>query len=112
MCNKLESLNIPILFLKRPQFGTSQMVISYHFFNEGNAQYGDGKPNEENGTLQVDIFSKKANYTSTVSEVKTLLEGANFMYFDGDDNIDQLSPNEQIYHKILRFNYVESEVIE
>lgn len=105
----LEVLGLPINFLKRPQFGKSKTVISYHFFNQGNAKYGDGKPNEQNGVLQVDVFSK-TDYTSTVSEVKALLAGANFMYFDGDDNIDQLSPNEQLYHKVLIFNYVESEV--
>ncbi|HHX60712.1 MAG TPA: hypothetical protein GX707_08365 [Epulopiscium sp.] len=107
----LKALNIPTTFLKRPQFGTSQMVMSYHFFNEGNLMYGDGKPNRSGGALQVDLFSKKADYSSTVSEVKALLAGAKFRYFDGSDDIEKLSETEQLYHKVLIFNYVESEVL-
>lgn len=107
----LKSLGLPISFLKRPKFGVSNMVISYHFFNESGDNYGDGKPTEQTGALQVDLFSKKADYSSTVSKVKALLEGANFMYADGDDNIDKLSETEQLYHKVLIFNYVESEVV-
>lgn len=110
--NSLKSLGLPIIFLKRPKFGASQMVISYHFYNQGNAKFGDGKPNEQSGSLQVDLFSLKADYTSTVNEVKELLSSANFIYFDGDDNLDKLSETEQLYHKILLFNYVESEVKE
>lgn len=109
--NALKTLNLPTTFLKRPQFGVSQMVISYHFFNQGNDSFGDGKANEQTGSLQVDLFSKKADYESTVSEVKSLLDGANFMFSDGSDNIDKLSETEQLYHKVLIFNYVESEVI-
>lgn len=108
--NILKPLNLPIEFLKRPQFDTSKTVISYHFFNESDDNFGDGKANEEVGALQVDIFSK-TDYTSTVKEVKSLLSSANFMYSNGYDNIENLSSSEQIYHKVLIFNYVESEVI-
>lgn len=107
--NILKPLNLPIEFLKRPQFDTSKTVISYHFFNESDDNFGDGKANEEAGALQVDIFSK-IDYTSTVREVKEALSSANFMYFSGHDDIESLSNSEQIYHKILIFNYVESEV--
>lgn len=108
--NALKPLNIPVAFLKRPQFGTNKMAISYHFFNESNANYGDGKANKQGGALQVDVFSK-TDYISTVNEIKTLLGSANFMFSSGYDDIEKLSDSEQIYHKVLIFNYVESEVI-
>lgn len=108
--NALKPLNLPIMFLERPNFGSDKIVISYHFFNEGNLMYGDGKPNRSGGALQVDVFSKKVDYSSTVREVKALLVGANFMYSTGYDDIEKLSETEQLYHKVLIFNYVESEV--
>lgn len=108
--NLLKPLDIPIKFLQRPSFGKDGLAISYHFFNEGNLVYGDGKPIKSGGALQIDIFSKLTDYTSTVKVVKEALSSANFKYANGSDDIENLSNSEQIYHKVLIFNYVENGV--
>ena len=110
--NLLKPLNAPIKFLERPDFGQNKMCISYHFFNQGNTEYGDGKPTEKGGALQIDVFSKKVDYTNIINDIENILSNANFMLFDKRDDLENLSNSEQIYHKILIFNYVESEVIE
>lgn len=109
--NLLKNLDTPVKFLERPGFGLTKMCISYHFFNQGNTQYGDGKPIKKGGSLQVDVFSKKIDYTSIVGEIEDILSSANFRLFDKKDDIENLSNSEQIYHKILIFNYSESEVL-
>lgn len=108
--NILKQLNLPIKWQLRPPFDKSQTVISYHFFNEGDLLHGDGDASEEGGTLQVDIFSK-TDYTGAVKEVKKLLKGAGFLFADSNDDMEELDNNTMIYHKVLIFNYVESEVI-
>ena len=108
--NILEQLNLPIKWQLRPPFDKSQIVISYHFFNEGDMLFGDGSSAEEGGTLQVDIFSK-TDYTGAVKEVKKLLKGAGFLFASSNDDMEELDNNTMIYHKILIFNYIESEVI-
>ncbi|HHX11715.1 MAG TPA: hypothetical protein GX731_02755 [Clostridiales bacterium] len=108
----LKPLDMPIKFLERPDFGQNKMCVSYHFFNQGDMEFGDGNPTKKGGSLQVDVYSKKVDYTSIVSDIKNILSNANFMLFDKRDDLENLSNSEQIYHKILIFNYVESEVIE
>lgn len=108
--NVLKQLNLPVKWQLRPYFDKSQIVISYHFFNEGDLLHGDGEGIEEGGALQIDIFSK-INYTSTVKEVKKLLKCAGFLFEDAKDDTEQLDENTIIYHKILIFNYIESEVL-
>lgn len=108
--NVLKPLNLPVKWQLRPSFDKSKTVISYHFFNEGDLLHGDGEGIEEGGALQIDIFSK-TNYTSTVKEVKSLLKRAGFLFEEAKDNTEKLDENTIIYHKILIFNYIESEVL-
>lgn len=106
----LKPLNIPIKWVKRPRFDTSNIVISYHFFNEGSELYGDGQAIEEGGSLQIDIFSK-VDYSSVVKQVKILLTNAGFLMDTVEhDTEETLDDNTSIYHKVLIFNYIESMV--
>lgn len=106
----LKPLKVPTKWQLRPQFDKNKMVISYHFFNEINLLNGDGEPAEEGGSLQLDIFSK-TDYTSIVKKAKKLLREAGFLFQDANDDTEELDSNTVIYHKILIFNYIESEVM-
>ena len=105
----LKPLGLPMKWQLTPPFDSKNIVISYHFFNEGNLLYGEGEAVEEGGSLQVDVFSK-VDYMSAVKEIKRLLKGACFLYADARDDTEELDSNTIIYHKILIFNYCESEV--
>lgn len=106
----LKPLNIPIQYILRPDIsGSNRIGISYHFFNEGYILYSDGKGKEVGGALQVDIFST-IDYSSTVKQVKGLLEAKKFRLADMRDNDDSFN-NIKYYHKILIFNFAEEEVL-
>lgn len=105
----LKPLNIPIQHILRPDMSGSKIGISYHFFNEGYELYADGKGTEPGGVLQIDVFSTK-DYTNIVNQAKALLEENKFRLSDMRDSDDSFS-SVQYYHKILIFNYSESEVL-
>lgn len=105
----LKPLEIPVLYVLRPDIENNRIGISYHFFNEGYNLFGDGKGKRMSGSLQVDIFST-IDYTGVVKRVKELLELNSFKLSDMRDSDDSFN-NIQYYHKILIFNYVESEVL-
>ena len=108
--NILKPLNIPILYILRPDIsGSSKVGISYHFFNESPILYGDGEGIEEGGSLQIDVFST-VDFTSVVKQVKDLMKANKFKFADSWDSDDSLS-NVKYYHKVLIFNYSEKEVM-
>lgn len=108
----LKQLNVPIKYILRPDIsGSNKIGISYHFFNESYNLYGDGKGKEFGGVLQVDIFST-VDYTDIVQQVRTLLEQHNFRLADMRDSEEGFEEGGlKYYHKILIFNYIESEVL-
>ena len=106
----LSTLKLPTKWLIAPDFGHHNIVISYHFFNEADLLHGDGQATEEGGALQVDIFSK-VDYTNVTQEVKELLKKAHFLLEDARDDIEEIDNHTIIYHKILIFNYIKSEVM-
>lgn len=107
--NILKPLNIPIKFILRPKIdSTNKIGISYHFFNEGNSIHGDGQGKEFGGSVQIDVFSLD-DYTNIVNEIKDLMKANKFRLADSRDSDDTFN-NVQYYHKILIFNYLESEV--
>lgn len=109
--NILSELEVPVLFELRPDINaTNRVGISYHFFNEGYNQYGDGVGTEFGGALQVDVFAHiNYNYQFIVSQIRTLLEDAGFRFYSQSDNAD-ITSNIQYFHKVMIFNYIEREV--
>lgn len=106
----LKPLNIPILYILRPEIDSSNKIgISYHFFNESDNLYGDGEGMEFGGSLQIDIFST-VDYTTVVNQVKDLMKANKFRLADMRDSDDSFS-NVKYYHKTLIFNYSEKEVL-
>ena len=108
--NILETLELPLRWNDTPPFDDRGIVIDYHFFGEGDCLFGDGIALDESGKLQVDVYSK-VNYSVTVNQVKTLLRDAGFIFEDGSDNTEDLDAYTKLYHKVLIFNYSESEVM-
>ena len=107
--NILQPLDIPVQYILRPDIsGNTKIGVSYHFFNEGNELYGDGEGIAEGGVLQIDIFST-VDYSNVVSQIKGLMKTNKFRLADSRDSDDSFN-NLKYYHKILIFNYVESEV--
>lgn len=100
----------PIKWMKTPEIKNKTTVISYHFFNAAYGLYGNGKGTQKGGTLQVDIYSKE-DYTNVTNSVITALEGVGFRATDERDSLEELDSNTPLYHKILIFNYLESEVL-
>ena len=106
----LSGIGVPVQYILRPDISSAKTGISYHFFNEGYEVYGDGKGAELGGVLQVDVFST-VDYSSTVQQVRELLEAAKFRLADMRDGNDGFEDSMKYYQKILIFNYVESEVL-
>lgn len=106
----LSVIGVPIQYILRPDISTAKTGISYHFFNEGYELYADGKGEEFGGVLQVDVFST-VDYSSIVQQTRALLEENKLRLADMRDGDDGFEDSMKYYHKILIFNYVESEVL-
>lgn len=105
----LRKFNLPTAYIVRPNFGSNKVVLSYHFFNNRYSYYGDGEGQDFMGSLQVDIFYKR-DLKDLPRQIITELEKINFRFSYEDEYEDTLSGT-RLYHKVLVFNYVESEVI-
>lgn len=107
----LKPLGIPIKWQLRPDIGDHKFVVSFHFFGEGGLLYGDGDEEFEGGTCQIDIFST-TDYTQLTKQIKSLMKEHGFVPSGVQpDTIEDLGAM-KLYHKILLFDYIESEVIQ
>ncbi|WP_314881351.1 hypothetical protein [Filifactor alocis] len=104
----LKSTGYPVLWQKRPRI-SNKPSLSYHFFSEQDEFYGNGKSLASGGALQVDIFSK-SDYSDVVAKVKKVLTEKGFRFAEMHDEFEKLTDTEELYHKIMIFNYIESEV--
>lgn len=106
----LRPLGIPVQWQLRPDIGDHKFVVSFHFFNEGGLLYGDGEEELEGGTCQIDIFST-TDYTKLAKQIKKLMKERGFVPDSmQSDTIEDLGAS-KLYHKILLFDYIESEVM-
>ena len=105
----LRKFNLPTAYIVRPNFGSNTAVLSYHFFNNRYSLYGDGEGKDFIGSLQIDIFYKR-DLKDLPREIIKELEKINFRFSYEDEFEDTLSGT-RLYHKVLVFNYLESEVI-
>ena len=105
----LKTFKLPVAYIVRPAFGYNKVVLSYHFFNSRYSHYGDGGGKDFIGSLQIDIFYKR-DLKDLPRQIITELEKINFRFSYEDEYEDTLSGT-RLYHKVLVFNYLESEVI-
>lgn len=107
--NILKTLKIPVEYIIRPKFGTSKVVITYHFYNLSHAYYGDGEGKNFQEALQIDVFYK-SDIGDLDRKIIKLMKDNNIRFNNIDDYVEDIA-GIRLYHKILRFNYVESEVM-
>ena len=105
----LETLNLPVGYIIRPKMDSQNTVLSYHFYNYSYAYYGDGKGKDFSESLQVDIFYRR-DIGNLEKQIIDLFESHGFRFGDSDEYIEDLS-GIRLYHKVLSFNYLESEVL-
>lgn len=106
----LKFLGIPVQWQTRPKIGDCGHAVSFHFFNEGGLLYGDGEEEYEGGTCQIDIFAT-TDYTQLAKQIKKLMREKGFVPDSmQSDTIEDLGAM-KLYHKVMNFNYIESEVI-
>ena len=109
--NLLIPIGIPCRWQDRPDFSSSNTVISYHFFGDGPEDFGEGEYQDESGSCQIDIFSK-GNYSNIVEQVKSRMKQGSFLFAPSPgDTIEEVDGIGKIYHKVLIFNYMKSEVL-
>lgn len=105
----LKQFKIPFNYIIRPEInGRSPTVISFHFFGKTWSYYGDGKGKEFEQSLQIDVF-----YLRDIKELENKIiekfEDSRFKFTGATDTVETVSGN-RMYHKVLAFNFLESEV--
>lgn len=104
---KLKELNIPTAYSIRPAL--NDKAISFHFFGDRYTLYGDGKGKHFGGNLQVDLFSKTPDRMVS-REIIEKLESINYRFEYKNDMWDTTT-GIRLYHYVLIFSYIESEVL-
>lgn len=108
----LKSCNVPLGYIDRPPLTTSNIVLSYHFFNQRGGMFGDGKVVEKSGSLQIDIFSKnKIDFTVIKAQIEQLLEVNGFLSPNSYDTQEDIEGVGLTSHVVITSNYLESEVL-
>lgn len=102
----LTPIGVPMKYELRPDSFPS---ISYHFFGEQGALFGDGELEQEVVSCQVDIWYKnKDDYIQIKKQVKSAMKKADFLFSNAMGTFEK---DVRAYHEVLVFNfYYESEV--
>ena len=95
----LSPLGVPVAFHNYD--GAAATYVTFFFYNEQGALYGDDEEIETTFGLQVDVWSKN-DYTNLVKSIKLILVEADF---ERNFAADLFEEDTKIYHKVLRFNY-------
>lgn len=107
----LKNIGVPLDHNFRPDLNAkNNMVISYHFFNEGGLQFGDGNINEYGGGLQVDLFVKhRIDFLDTKKKIVDILTKNYFMLVGITTAQEEIEGIGKIDHLKFVFNYLEME---
>lgn len=84
--------------------GTANPYITYFCYNEQGELYAEGEEIATGYYIQVDIWSKSKEYEALATQVKTLLIAAGF---NREYACDLYESGTKIFHKVMRFNFVE-----
>lgn len=99
--NALKPLNIPTSF--QIYSGTLDPYITFFCYLENGELFADDMQKGTSYYIQVDLWSKN-NYTTTVEQIKSAMTQAGFSFLSAYDLYEQ---DTKIYHKALRFYYLE-----
>lgn len=97
----LKPINIPVSFQRYT--GKAKTYITFHEYFTSGEEYEDDFEFYTGHYIQVDIWSKE-DYTDIVKEVKEKLENIGFKRLN---EADLYESDTEIYHKALRFFYLE-----
>jgi hypothetical protein len=97
----LKPLGVPVNF--QTYSGTATTYITFFEYNQFSALNADDEEQQTAHFFQVDIWSK-GDYTSLVDQVKELMTAAGFRR---TTETDLYESDTKIFHKVLRFSYVE-----
>lgn len=97
----LKPLNIPVSFQKYT--GKAENYITFHEYLAAGEEYEDDEESLTAHYVQVDVWSK-SDYTDLVKKVKELLIRVGFKRLN---EIDLYEEDTKIFHKGLKFYYLE-----
>ena len=97
----LKPLKIPVAFQKYS--GKAETYITFHEYLAAGEEYEDDEEALTAHYIQVDVWSK-GDYTDIVKTIKELLLKAGFKRLN---EIDLYEEDTKIYHKGLKFYYLE-----
>lgn len=106
LIDTLAPLQIPVSFQKYS--GLAPTYISFHEYFQSGEDYEEDAEAFTGHYLQVDIWST-SDYTALVDNVKTLLAGVGFKRLD---EMDLYEKDTGLYHKGLRFFYLEPKEVD
>ena len=99
----LKPLKIPVSFQKYS--GKAKEYITFHEYSVNGQEYEDDIEAMTGHYIQVDIWSKE-DYKQLVSKVKELLISCGFKRLNEEDLYES---DTEIYHKGIRFYFLEEE---
>lgn len=102
----LKPLNIPVVFQKYS--GKAETYITFHEYLASGEEFEDDEEYLTAHYVQVDVWSK-SDYTDLVAKVKKLLIDAGFKRLN---EIDLCEEDTKMYHKGLKFYYLEERDID
>lgn len=97
----LKPLNIPVSFQRYT--GKADTYITFHEYFTNGEEYEDDEEALTAHYIQVDVWSK-VDYTGIVKSIKELLLKAGFKRLN---EVDLYEEDTKIYHKGLKFYYLE-----
>lgn len=111
--NLLKSIGLPLDHNFRPDINSnSNMVISYHLFNERGYQFGDGKITKYGGNLQVDLFAKhRVDYRNAKKLISKILTKAGFNLMYINTTSEYVEGIGYIDHTVFTFSYLDKDKI-
>jgi len=98
----LAPVGVPVAFQKYS--GTENTYITFHEYLQNGEDFSDDQEDQTGHYIQIDIWSK-TDYTALVTTVKSLLLATGFHRLN---EADFYEPDTGIYHKGLKFFYLES----
>lgn len=101
MIELLQPLQVPVSFQKYT--GKATTYISFHEYHQTGEEFEEDAEAFTGHYIQVDVWSK-TDYSDLVLNVKNLLTVAGFKRLD---EADLYEPDTGLYHKGLRFFYLE-----
>lgn len=97
----LSGLGIPVSF--QTYSGTADTYITFFCYLETGELYSDDVQQGTGYYIQVDVWSK-GNYSTIVKQVKSAMKQAGFSFLSAYDLYEE---DVKVYHKVLRFYYLE-----